>query len=200
NIEEFYQTLLCNDVTGNIVLGNSQDSILKFHLNDSIAFKNKIEYMQYVDTKMYLPGDILTKVDRASMAVSLEARVPLLDHRVLEFAWQLPFNFKVFDGQRKWILKQILYKYVPQHIFDRPKQGFGVPIGDWLRGRMKEWVSSQISEHTLNSFGFLDSQLILSRWDAHLAYKEDWSEFLWAVLMFVIWYSKYKTFFKGCNI
>lgn len=147
-----------------------------------------IERMQYLDVLTYLPDDILTKVDRASMAVSLEARVPLLDHRLVEFAWRLPKDFKIHDGQGKWILRQVLYKYVPKELIERPKMGFGVPIDQWLRGPLKDWAGDLL--HMENDL--LDKDLILQKWQEHQSGQQNWQYHLWDILMLQSWCARWK--------
>lgn len=147
--------------------------------------------MQYMDSATYLTDDILTKVDRASMFDALEARVPLLDHRVVEFATALPNRMKVRDGQGKWILRQILEKYVPRHLFDRPKMGFGVPMDRWLRGPLREWAEDLLSQETFNKHGLLRRERIIKRWEQHISGDANWQYHIWDILVLHAWANKY---------
>jgi asparagine synthase (glutamine-hydrolysing) len=144
-----------------------------------------MERMMLVDQESYLPDDLLAKVDRASMAVSLEARVPILDHRVVEFSWKLPRQFKVRDGRGKWILRQILYKHVPPALVDRQKMGFSVPLAQWLRGPLKAWAGDLLLSDS--SSRFLQSARVRQEWDSFLAGTSTNAAGIWALVMFCAW-------------
>jgi len=145
------------------------------------------ERMMYADLVGYLPDQILTKVDRTTMAVSLEGRVPMLDHRLVEFAWRLPAELKIRDGTGKWVLRQVLYRHVPKSIVDRPKTGFGFPVGDWLRGPLREWADELLDERRLREQGYLRAAPIRQAWERHREARSDVAHQLWAVLMFQAW-------------
>jgi asparagine synthase (glutamine-hydrolysing) len=144
-----------------------------------------LERMQLLDSMTYLPDDILQKVDRAAMAVSLEVRPPLLDHRLVEFAWQLPAQFRVHDGQGKWLLRRVLDRYVPRPLLERPKMGFAVPLAQWLRGPLREWAEDLLAPANVGS-GFLDPKAVQNLWSEHLKGR-NWAYALWTVLMFEAW-------------
>lgn len=146
-----------------------------------------VERMQYLDTVTYLPDDILTKVDRASMAVSLEARVPLIDHRVVAFAWSLPMSMKLRGGTGKWLLRRLLDRHVPRELVQRPKAGFAVPLDRWLRGPLRDWAEDLLEEGQLEADGILNAGAVREAWDAHLSGRRNFQSRLWAVLVFQAW-------------
>ncbi|MBW8309553.1 MAG: asparagine synthase (glutamine-hydrolyzing) [Candidatus Paracaedibacteraceae bacterium] len=145
------------------------------------------EQMMYLDALSYLPDDILVKVDRAAMANGLETRVPLLDHRVVEYAWSLPLSQKLRQGQTKWPLRQVLYRYVPKEMIERPKQGFGIPLDQWLRGSLKEWASDLLSPESLHQSEYLNVDFVQKKWQEHLSGERNWQYGLWNILMFQAW-------------
>lgn len=146
-----------------------------------------VERMMALDSVSYLPDDILVKVDRAAMGASLESRVPFLDHRVIEFAWRLPMDHKVRDGVAKWPLRQVLYRYLPRELIDRPKRGFAVPLHDWLRGSLRDWAEALMDPHRLQQEGFLNVTKVRTAWAEHLSGRRNWTSSLWSVLMFQAW-------------
>ncbi|MEJ2645628.1 MAG: asparagine synthase (glutamine-hydrolyzing) [Gammaproteobacteria bacterium] len=186
--ESFYRALVSHAKNpDDLVLGAREPDTLLSRAESLPHLPGLHERMMYLDMMTYLPDDILTKVDRASMAVSLEARVPLLDHRVVEFAWRVPTSLKYREGQGKWLLRQVLYGYVPKPLMDRPKMGFGVPIEDWLRGPLRDWAEDLLGEERLSREGFFDPKPIRCMWHEHLGGKRRWHYHLWDVLMFQAW-------------
>ncbi len=149
---------------------------------------NDVETMMASDMLSYMVDDILVKVDRSAMAVSLETRAPFLDHEVIENAWSLPLEYKLRNGKSKWVLREILYKHVPKNLIERPKMGFGVPLNDWLRGPLRDWAESLLDVQKLTQQGYLDAELVQRIWQEHLSGLRNWGERLWAVLMFQSWY------------
>lgn len=185
---EFYRSLVSHTKNPeSLVLGSKEPKTILSSSHNSSHLPGLREQMMYLDQMTYLPNDILTKVDRASMAVSLEARVPLLDHRLVEFAWRVPTEYKIRNGQSKWLLRQVLYRHVPRELMKRPKMGFGVPIDQWLRGPLKDWGEALLNERRLREEGFFDPTPIRKMWQEHVSGKKSWHYYLWDVLMFQAW-------------
>jgi asparagine synthase (glutamine-hydrolysing) len=156
-----------------------------------------IESMMYSDAMTYLPDDILVKVDRATMAASLESRTPFLDHEWVEYIWTLPLSIKIREGQGKWILRKTLEKYVPRELFERPKSGFAAPIGKWMRHELRDWCEELLDEKRLREEGLLNVSLIRQMWQEHLDEKKNWQYQLWNVLMLEAWIQKWRPNFEA---
>jgi asparagine synthase (glutamine-hydrolysing) len=169
------------------VTSAAEPSTLLTSTADWPALSDFAQQMMFLDTLTYLPDDILTKLDRASMAVSLEARLPLLDPRVVEFAWRLPASMKIRGQEGKWLLRRVLDRYIPSELTSRPKMGFGVPLDAWLRGPLREWAEALLDPHRLASDAFLHPRPIRRKWAEHLSGRRNWQFHLWDVLMFQAW-------------
>jgi asparagine synthase (glutamine-hydrolysing) len=188
SVDALYLGLVSHwDDPSNLILGGKEPPTLLTGNSPQLSGLDDIQRMMALDTMTYLPDDILVKMDRAAMGVSLESRVPFLDHRVVEFAWRLPQSMKLHDGVGKWALRQVLYRYVPKALIERPKMGFGVPIDVWLRGPLKEWAESLLDESRLRREGFFNPLPIRQKWAEHLSGRRNWQYHLWDVLMFQAW-------------
>ncbi|MBI5436565.1 MAG: asparagine synthase (glutamine-hydrolyzing) [Nitrosomonadales bacterium] len=181
-----------NDPAEWVIGGKEPATQLSRHRSD-LDELSAVERMMALDAVSYLPDDILVKVDRAAMGVSLESRVPFLDHRIVEFAWSLPLEYKLSDGQTKWPLRQVLYRHVPRELIDRPKMGFGIPLHDWLRGPLRDWAEALLDEGRLQREGYFHPAPIRQKWAEHLSSKRNWAYLLWNVLMFQTWLESSQT-------
>jgi len=190
--DHLYRSLVTHwSSTESLVIGGTEPLTI---LTDGRAARvtDPLARIQYLDQLTYLPDDILVKVDRAAMAASLETRVPFLDHRIVEFAWTLPTSLKVRGGKGKWILRQVLDRYVPASLIDRPKMGFGIPLASWLRGPLRDWAESLLSEDRLRNEGFFHPAPIRKKWEEHLSGRRNWQYHLWDVLMFQAWWDYWR--------
>jgi asparagine synthase (glutamine-hydrolysing) len=186
--EEIYWGLVSHwKQPGQIVKGATEPTTVLTDASKWAQVPDLTHRMMYLDSVTYLSDDVLTKVDRAAMGVSLETRVPMLDHRVFEFAWTLPLNMKLRNGQSKWLLRQLLYRHVPKEIIERPKMGFGIPLDTWLRGPLKAWAEDLLNPARLEAEGYFYSEPIQQKWREHQAGQRNWSYELWDVLMFQAW-------------
>jgi asparagine synthase (glutamine-hydrolysing) len=188
NLDEVYWNLISNWTPTLVVKGGDQARPSSWESNNALpAGLNPVERMMFRDLVAYLPDDILCKVDRAAMSCSLETRVPFLDHRVVELAWRLPLNMKIRGNTGKWALRQVLYKYVPKELIERPKAGFAIPIGHWLRGPLRDWAESLLGEPRLRQEGYFHPEPIRKAWAEHLSGRRDHTPKIWAILMFQAW-------------
>jgi asparagine synthase (glutamine-hydrolysing) len=186
NKEDFYFEYI-NQWSDNPML-NIKSNNIDISKNEFLEkLDNQIELMMYLDMKNYLPDDILVKVDRAAMSVGLETRVPMLDKDVIEFAWSLPMHFKYKNGEKKYILKQLLNNHIPKELYNRPKMGFGAPVGEWLNGPLRDWAEDLLSKDNINKFGVLDFEKVNKRWLEHKSKKYNWKDSLWNILMLQSW-------------
>jgi len=194
NLDDLLKSLatVWQDPADVVKMNEVPSETLSHDLGDAFSLEgfkdlDPVARMMFIDSVTYLPDDILCKVDRAAMACSLETRAPFLDHRVAELAWRLPMRMKVRGNTGKWALRQVLYKYVPKELIERPKAGFAIPVGQWLRGPLRDWAEALLSEQRLQAEGYFYTQPIRAAWIEHLAGTRDHTAKLWTVLMFQSW-------------
>lgn len=186
-VDDLYLGLVSHWEPEGLVIGSREPATCLRGAPLDLTGLDSVQRMMALDAVTYLPDDILVKVDRAAMGVSLEGRVPFLDHRVVEFAWRVPQSMKLREGMGKWILRQVLYRHVPKELIERPKMGFGVPINAWLRGPLRDWAEALLDEGRLRREGYFNPGPIREKWAEHLSGKRNWQYHLWDVLMFQAW-------------
>lgn len=194
--DELYSRLVSqqSEVSSIVIGGSERASWAEVQVHEFAAGprgRDFTERMMFGDLIGYLPDDILVKLDRAAMSVSLESRVPMLDHRVVEFAWSLPFEMKIRANRGKWLLREVLYRHVPRQLIERPKQGFAIPIGSWLRQDLRDWAEALLDESRLRREGYLESGMVRRRWSEHLSGRRNNQHWLWNVLMFQAWQERW---------
>jgi asparagine synthase (glutamine-hydrolysing) len=188
SIADLYRGMVSSWVDpSSVVLDASEPPTVLTSAHSALLCLGDVERMMAMDMLSYLPDDVLVKVDRAAMGVGLETRAPFLDHRVVEFAWSLPLNYKLRNGATKWPLRQVLYRHVPRELIERPKMGFGMPIDRWLRGPLRDWAETLLAEPRIRGEGFFDPAPIRQKWIEHLSGQRNWQHLLWNVLMFQAW-------------
>ena len=192
SLDDVYHSLVTEGYKEDgLVVNDKAALITKLDNNDIVSGIVDSEHrMMLLDSLTYLPDDILTKVDRAAMGVSLETRIPFLDYRVAELAWRLPLDTKINNGETKWPIRQVLYKYIPKELIERPKAGFAVPVGQWMRGPLREWASDLLDETRIQREGYFNPKLVKELWEQHLSGRHDWAPRLWTILMFQAWLDK----------
>jgi len=185
--DELYRRAMTHWPSPSDITGTTEPETALTRVSDHPGFARPVDRMRYFDLVSELPDDILVKVDRAAMAVSLESRAPYLHPDVVDFAWRIPPNQQVRNGEGKWLLRQVLFRYVPRTLIERPKMGFGVPIADWLRGELRDWAAELLAPDRLKREGYLAPAPIERAWNDHQRGRADNSHLLWGVLMFQAW-------------
>lgn len=194
SIDELYLGLVSHwSSPDNAVLGVAEAQEISSLATNSLEALDPVQRMMAYDFIGYLPNDILVKVDRAAMSLGLETRVPFLDRRIVEFAWSLPLNYKLKGGVTKWPLREVLYRYVPPNLIERPKMGFGLPIGNWLRTSLRGWAEDLLDEQRLRSDGYFNPAMIRKKWSEHLSGQSNWQYHLWDVLVFQSWLESHRS-------
>ena len=190
--DDSYRSIISHWEPAEIMPGVAEPGAIWSEKSVNEDFPNLVERMQFIDLVSYLPDDILTKLDRASMASALEARVPLIDHRLVEFAWALPRRVKLRHGTSKWLLRQVLYRYVPPALIERPKMGFAIPLAEWLRGPLRDWAETLLEERRLRETGLVNSDRVRALWKEHVAGRRNHQHLLWDILMLEAWHARWR--------